>query len=170
MTTSGIILRELATGEALEAVCALHALAFGQADEAFILRTLHEDDENVLSLAAFAGDELAGHLQAFPIGLDGPGEARFCGIGPMAVADDRQRTGIGKALLERALETLAQRGFQRVFVLGDPAYYTASGFSAGETAGFSAPWGGPAFMAMRLNPGGPDFGALAYPSAFAESR
>lgn len=160
---------EPAREEDLAAICALNDLAFGGSDESRIVETLIEDDESLLSLVARMPDgAIIGHIQFFPIDVNGPEGGNFAGLGPMSVSPAFQRSGIGSALIKAGLSELKSRGLQKVFVLGHPDYYPRFGFSVDETSGFAAAWGGPAFMAMRLNAGGPDFGELIYPQAFSE--
>ena len=155
----------------LSAIIALNDLAFEGEDEGRIVETLWEDDHSLLSLVAETAEgEIIGHIQYFTIDLMMATEpASFAGLGPMSVHPDRQKTGVGAALIEASLKALKEAGIQKVFVLGHPDYYPKFGFDVAETAAFSAPWGGPAFMAKRLNSGGPEFGELVYPPAFTES-
>lgn len=154
----------------LPVIISLNDAAFEGPDEGRIVETLVEDDASLLSLVAEAQDQtIIGHIQFFPIEVINTTEhSDFAGLGPMSVHPDWQRRGIGSALIRDGLSRLTTLGIQRVFVLGHPDYYPKFGFSVDLTAGFAAPWGGPAFMAIRLNPGGPDFGELVYPEAFAD--
>ena len=152
----------------LAAVMALNEAAFGQSDEGEIVETLHEDGDNLLSLVAVKGDDICGHIQFFPIDLQGPTGGQIAGLGPMSVHPNEQKSGIGGQLIQTGLNQLKQDGVHYVFVLGHPEYYPKFGFSVDATAGFAAPWGGPAFMAIELNPDGPQFGQLHYPAAFQE--
>ena len=159
-----------AAPEDLSAILSVNDAAFGQADEGHIVETLHDDDDSLLSLVAVnAAGAIVGHIQFFPIEVEFTDQpARFAGLGPMSVTPDLQKTGIGTELIRQGLGRLRSDGVQKVFVLGHTSYYPKFGFSVDETAGFSAPWGGPYFMAIRLNSGGPEFGELSYPAAFAE--
>lgn len=74
-------------------------------------------------------------------------------LAPLAVAPERQRQGIGAALVAAALAAAAGGGWRAVFVLGDPAYYRRFGFDAALAAGFDSPYAGPHLMARPL--GGP---------------
>lgn len=154
----------------MPAIMALHTEAFEQADEARIVETLKEDGESLISLIAIAPDsQIIGHIQFFPIEVincDRP--ANFAGLGPVSTHPDVQKRGVGSALIREGLAQARTAGIQKVFVLGHPSYYPRFGFEAAETAGFAAAWGGPAFMAIRLNSGGPEFGELIYPQAFSE--
>lgn len=49
-------------------------------------------------------------------------------LSPMAVATDRQRQGIGQALLTHALAALREEGVDIAITYGDPAYYGQVGF------------------------------------------
>ena len=50
-------------------------------------------------------------------------------LSPLAVAPERQRQGIGQALLSHALGSLRSEGIQIAITYGDPAYYGRVGFS-----------------------------------------
>ena len=76
------------------------------------------------------------------------------GLGPLAVRPDRQRQGIGSALVRRGLEILRERTCPFVVVLGHPAYYPRFGFEPAAAAGLSSQWEGvpdEAFMALVLD-------------------
>lgn len=154
----------------LEAICALNDLAFGGPEESRIVRALEEDDASLLSLVAETPDQdVIGHIQFFPIELASiDREAVFAGLGPMSVRPDRQGSGIGSDLVRTGLDQLRSLGVHRVFVLGHTGFYPKFGFSVDATSGFAAAWGGPAFMAAELKSGGPEFGQLIYPEAFAD--
>jgi predicted N-acetyltransferase YhbS len=49
-------------------------------------------------------------------------------LSPMAVAPERQRQGIGQALLSYALDALRSEGVQIAITYGDPSYYGRLGF------------------------------------------
>lgn len=153
----------------LPSIKALNDLAFGGRDESHIVQTLHDDGDGLLSLiATTSSHDIIGHIQFFEIALIGPKSGRIAGLGPMCVAPNYQKSGIGSKLVAYGLQSLAQQGAHRIFVLGHADYYPKFGFSVDATAGFAAPWGGPAFMAIELNGGGPEFGELQYPAAFSE--
>ncbi|MBF0307089.1 MAG: GNAT family N-acetyltransferase, partial [Alphaproteobacteria bacterium] len=50
--------------------------------------------------------------------------------GPVAVRPDRQRQGIGRALVEAALEAARRLGAPGCVLVGDPAFYGRFGFAA----------------------------------------
>ena len=153
-----------ATPEDGEAIRALNDAAFGGPDEAAIVAQLDEDGDNLLSLVAHDDRDILGHVQFFPILVDGADIA--AGFGPMSVVPARQKSGIGAGLLRFGLQMMEGAGRQIVFVLGHPDYYPRFGFRAETAEPFSAPWSGPAFMALRFGEAGPAAGTLTYPPAF----
>jgi len=99
---------------------------------------LAEDESGVVGHIAFS----RAHLEA----SDGARlPAAF--LTPLGVRPDRQKQGVGLALLRHALRQLERRGENLFFVIGHPTYYPKAGF---RTVGFdevASPWtGSPAFM------------------------
>ena len=113
------------------AIEALYARAFPEEDLLPLVRALAVEPRGVLSLVALAGGSLAGHVAFTECGISGSG-AKAALLGPLAVAPDRQRSGIGTALVRAGLERLAAAGVVRVLVLGDPGYYGRFGFATEE--------------------------------------
>jgi predicted N-acetyltransferase YhbS len=60
-------------------------------------------------------------------------------LGPLAVACDRQREGIGAALMTRAIEEARLKGHGAVLLVGDAAYYGRFGFTAEKTGALAMP-------------------------------
>ncbi len=148
-------------GEAIEA---LNLAAFGGPDEAGIITRLAADGDSLYSLVAHNDREILGHIQFFRIAVDGDDVA--AGLGPMAVLPQFQKSGIGSGLVKLGLTLMQGSGRGLVFVLGHPAYYPRFGFSPETAQDFTAPWSGPAFMALRFGDHGRQGGKLAYPAAF----
>ncbi len=154
------------------AIVRVHHEAFGRADEAEIARRLHARGDVCVSLAAFDGDELVGHVLFRPISVDGRSFPRTpLGLGPVGVLPGLQRSGTGIALCRAGIEACRARGAPFLVVLGHPTYYPRFGFVPavrfGLTFGEMPPRD--AFMAMELVPGaldgvtgpvryGPEFG------------
>ncbi len=147
-----------------EAIAILNDVAFGGPDEAKTVTALERDGDSLYSLIAHNDHQLLGHIQFFRIAVDG--EDIAAGLGPMSVVPDRQRSGIGSGLVKFGLRLMEGSGRDLVFVLGHETYYPRFGFDVDLAQGFSAPWSGPAFMALRFGTGGPDSGKLTYPAAF----
>jgi putative acetyltransferase len=116
-----------ATG-AEEKITALHAAAFPQEDLLPLVRAL-AGRPDVLALVARLGPELVGHVAFTRCGVAGRAEPVAL-LGPLAVAPQHQRCGIGGALVRQGLRRLAEDGVVRVQVLGDPDYYGRFGFRA----------------------------------------
>ena len=60
-------------------------------------------------------------------------------LGPLAVDDSCRKTGVGAALMTRALAAAKARGHRAVILLGDASYYARFGFSALKAAELSLP-------------------------------
>jgi len=87
-----------------------------------------------LSFAAFEGERLVGSIQSWPVALD---EMPMILVGPVAVAPDVQRGGIGRRLMD-ALLAVAPR--DPLVMIGDPEYYGRFfGFSAKATGEWLVP-------------------------------
>lgn len=96
-----------------------------------------------LSFAALEDGALVGTIQCWPVrfaGADGR-DVALAMVGPVAVDPARQRDGIGRTLMERALAAAESSGAGRALMLiGDPEYYGRFfGFSADRTAGWQVP-------------------------------
>lgn len=95
-----------------------------------------------LSFAALDDGELVGSLQSWPVELaarDGR-IAPLVLVGPVAVRPDRQRDGIGRALMARLLEAAETAGEPALMLIGDAEYYERFfGFTAVATQGWQLP-------------------------------
>ena len=60
----------------------------------------------------------------------------------MAVLPNRQRSGIGKNLIERGLELLREKGYPFVIVLGHADYYPRFGFVPASQYNLRSQWEG----------------------------
>lgn len=100
-------------------------------------------------------------------------------LSPLAVRQDRQRQGIGRALLTeaiaratRAAADLAPEDPSRraqIFLEGDPGFYHQFGFVPGHTAQFTAPSvriPPPAFQVLAVGEAPEITGALVYSDVF----
>ena len=93
-----------------------------------IVAALRDAGTLSVSLVAESGGEVVGHVAASPVRLAPVAEGKWFGIGPLSVRPDKQKRGIGAALMEAALEQLGERGAAGVVLLGDPEYYRRFGF------------------------------------------
>ena len=91
-------------------------------------------------------------------------------LGPMAVALEYQRRGIGSALVGEGLAACRRIRQPVVFVLGHPAFYPRFGFEPAGRHGIRSPWpvADDVHMVVELVPGalvGVE-GRVVYPAAF----
>lgn len=90
-----------------------------------------------LSLVAVGTDEvIIGHVVA---SRGQVGSAPVLGLGPLSVAPDHQRNGVGSALMHAVLGAADASDEPLVALLGDPAYYRRFGFRASTDYGIEPP-------------------------------
>lgn len=153
------------------AVAALNDAAFGGSEESALVERLRAAGLATISLVAVESEGLVGHLLLSPLGVEVDGRpVRALALAPMAVAPDRQRQGIGSALVRAGLRLAGERGWEAVVVLGHPDYYPRFDFSAALAERLQAPFSGPAFMALELVPGALSGGQgrVVFPPAFGD--
>jgi putative acetyltransferase len=126
---------------------ALYEAAFPDEDLLPLVRRLHAEVQDLVSLKATVDGTIAGHI-IFTLGTieelpqdrqpdpktDTASPARATPaalLGPLCVAPEHQRQGIGSALIRAGHEKLRSLDVAQVLVLGDPAYYGRLGFVAG---------------------------------------
>ena len=116
------------------AVARIVAAAFGQDAETKIVEAVRGTPSEVLSLVADEDDVLAAHVLFSTVTLDDP--RRACALGPVAVDPPRQSKRIGDALIRAGIAQLRTDGWQLVFVLGNPKYYSRFGFALAAPHGW----------------------------------
>lgn len=90
-----------------------------------------------LSLVATApGGEVIGHVLCTRGHVD---SVPVLALGPLAVRPDRQRSGVGSALMHAVLGAADALDEPLVVLLGDPAYYGRFGFRLGADYGIAPP-------------------------------
>lgn len=150
-------------------VRAINEEAFGRPGEADVADRLRQSCPTVISLVAEEDDQLVGHILFTPAVVESPGRrVEGMALAPVAVLPDRQRRGIGSALVRRGLDIVRQQGHPFVIVLGHPEYYPRFGFELASKHNLSCQWGGipdEAFMVLIL-----DEGAMAGVSGVARFR
>lgn len=99
-----------------------------------------------------------------------PGGPQILALAPMAVLPERQRRGVGSALVQEALERANETTFPLVVVLGHPDYYPRFGFDPASAYGVECPYEGvpdEAWMAQPLAAYEPGLrGRVVYAEAF----
>jgi predicted N-acetyltransferase YhbS len=144
---------------------AIHERSFPTSGEANLVDRLRLGGDLVFSLVAAIGGEVVGHMALSKMRAP----FRALGLGPIAVLPNRRRRGVAACLIKEGLARAHAGGWEGVFVLGDPAYYSRFGFSTRLAAGFSCRYSGPHFMALLLaSLRAPALtGEIVYPAAFA---
>ncbi|WP_099023208.1 GNAT family N-acetyltransferase [Mycolicibacterium palauense] len=140
--------------------------------ESAIVEALRAAGALTLSLVAVDGDrpdgQIVGHLAVSPVTVDGDARRGWYGGGPLSVRPDRQRQGVGSALVRAAFSELRARGARGCVLVGDPRYYRRFGFaSTGELAVADVP----AENVLALALEGPiPHGTVVFHPAFAAER
>lgn len=106
---------------------AMRLLAQASGTEAAIVDLLRADKALALSLVATLKGQVIGHLAASAASVGG--QDGWGLIGPLAVAPDWHRQGVGSVLMAEALRRLRATCRGAVLV-GSPAYYNRFGFAA----------------------------------------
>ena len=107
----------------------LYLAAFPDEDLRPLLRDLHQAGSQVRSIVATRNREIIAHVAFTLCSLEGS-DRSVALLGPLAVAPEAQRQGLGKALIAEGLARMREEGVGRVLVLGDPTFYGQSGFEA----------------------------------------
>lgn len=160
------------TGSDLDAVRKVNTQAFESPAEASLVDALRERADPVISLVAVEADVVVGHIMFSPVMMPDRPDITLMGLAPMAVATDRQRSGIGSQLVEAGLAECRNLGVDAVVVLGHPEYYPRFGFVPSAQFGFRSEYDVPedVFMALELRSGSlsGSTGQVRYHTAFNE--
>jgi putative acetyltransferase len=106
---------------------AFETCPYSHQTEQFIVIALRAAHALSVSLVAEIEGRVVGHVAFSPVTISG----RSCdwyGLGPVSVLPDRQKQGIGKALIHEGLSRLKTRGAKGCVLAGDPGYYERFGF------------------------------------------
>lgn len=143
MNINNILIRETVQHD-FNDIMEVERLAFGYDKEAKLVADLLEDKtgEPMLSLLAFNGHEVVGHILFTRVYFDRQGEQPMMHIlAPLAVKPEYQRQGIGGQLIKKGIQILKERGSSFIFVLGHKEYYPKYGFIPKATRlGYPAPY------------------------------
>lgn len=106
-----------------------------------------------------------------PVSLGEHAELKIMGLGPMAVAPEHQRKGIGSALVRAGLKRCEERGCDAVVVVGHAEYYPRFGFVPAAKRAIRCEYDVPedVFMIFELRPGALQSvsGLVRYDEAFS---
>lgn len=148
------------------AIHEVNRLAFERDDEANLVDALRDGGYARLSLVAEEDGEIVGHVLFCEVSAGGV--SRSLALAPVAVVAGRQRAGIGSAVIRAGIKTCADEGFDAIFVLGEPKFYSRFGFSTEKANTFDTPYPKEYFMALELGYGSLDVasGSVEYPPPF----
>ena len=110
-------------------LAAFAPMPFSDGSEAPIVRALRASGDLTLSLVVVEDDAIIAHVAFSPVTIDGSTDGWF-GLGPVSVAPDRQRRGIGSDLIGIGLQRLRAAGASGCALIGNPAVYRGMGFES----------------------------------------
>jgi putative acetyltransferase len=168
-TISAVIVRSERPAD-YDAIRTLVTLAMRSA-EAELVDLIRVSEHYVpdLALVAEEADGLAGYALFSYVPLEGAAPGPVLALAPLCVRPDRQRRGVGSALVGAGLARADALGAPLVTVLGDPAYYGRLGFEPAHRFGVEPPGGVPEdhFRVRPLSGWSDRFqGRVVYPPAF----
>ena len=99
-----------------------------------IVNSLRNAGQLIISLVADAEGTVVGHVAVSPVSIS-DGAAGWYGLGPISVAPEHQRRGVGSRLMREALRVLREQGAAGCVLLGEPAYYSRFGFQVDPNLG-----------------------------------
>jgi putative acetyltransferase len=142
---------------------AFNRSAYSNHNEARIVEALRDAGVLTLSLVAEEGGEVVGHAAFSPVRINDR-EGGWFGLGPVSVRPDRQKSGVGSAIIRDGLNRLRSMGARGCVVFGDPAYYVRFGFVADPRLRYAgAPDG---YFQRLVFTGEPPTGEVAYEPGF----
>src|SRR5437879_11971399 len=97
------------------AIDAVLRAAFGRADEGGLGGRLRAEEDVMFELVAEEAGEVVGHILLSRLWVDR--RELYGALAPLAVHPDRQRRGLGSALVRAGLETAREFGCHGVLVL-----------------------------------------------------
>lgn len=142
---------------------AFRFMPYAAGTEQFIMDALWRNGVTTVALVAEDEGAIVGQA-AFSKVTVGGRDVGWHGLGPVSVLPERQRHGIGKAMILEGLERLRILGSQGCAVVGDPGYYSRFGFhqtSEMHEPGVPAPY----FMVLPFRHHLP-VGAVGFDQAF----
>jgi putative acetyltransferase len=131
--------------------------------EQFIVDALRRTEQLTVSLVAKTDSTIVGHVAISPVSIS-DGATGWYGLGPLSVAPDYQRRGIGSRLMREALGELRERGASGCVLLGEPRYYNRFGFEVDPN--LSLPGVPPEYFQALSFGGSHPRGVVSYHAAF----
>ncbi|WP_184398762.1 GNAT family N-acetyltransferase [Rhizobium sp. BK650] len=144
---------------------AFEPMPFSNNTEARIVRNLRASGDLTLSLVAEDGGEIVGHVAFSPISV-GDIKQGWYGLGPISVKPERQRQGIGRALILNGLDLLRERNATGCALIGNPSVYRGVGFESDGKLTYGDV--DKRYVQRIVFQGAPPSGALKFSPAFDE--
>jgi putative acetyltransferase len=119
-----------------DSIRAVETAAFGRPDEAAIVDAIRGAEDEVCSIVGEVDGEVLGHAFFTRVAAAGMPSLRACALGPVAVFPERQSDGVGGTVIREGIARCKADGWQAMFVLGDPRYYSRFGFELAASHGF----------------------------------
>lgn len=110
-------------------IAAFKHAPYSSQTEGDIVDALRSAGALTLSLVALQDDEIVGHVAFSPVTIK-TAAGDWYGLGPVSVRPDRQRRGVGQALIRDGLDRLRVVSAAGCVVFGEPAYYGRFGFES----------------------------------------
>ena len=106
-----------------------------------------------LSRVAWEDARLVGTIRYWPVEIL-PDHAHLSPVkalllGPLGVAPDRQRAGVGQALIQETIETATSMGFEIILLVGPLHYYSRFGFQSAVKSKIFMPGEAPEKLLVR---------------------
>ena len=142
---------------------AFKGMEFSDGTEQYIVDALRNDGDLKLSLVALDKQRIVGHIAFSPISIS-DGSTDWYGLGPVSVAPELQRKGIGGQLIRRGIDDMRDKGAKGIALLGSTEYYPRFGFKHEPQLRYPGP---PAeYFQCLLLEGDLPSGEIAYSKAF----
>ena len=135
---------------------AFENMEFSDKKEHFLVGRLRKSDAFIASLSLVAINEvnnIVGHILLTKIKIKNDEHvADSLALAPVSVLPAYQNKGVGKLLINKALQRAKEEGFTSVVVLGHPNYYPKFGFKKASLWDIRAPFEIPdaLFTALEL--------------------
>jgi len=123
-----------------DAISRVVTAAFGRADEARVVERIRASGHYLPALALVAddGERLVGHVMTSYVTVEGD-DRRYLELAPVSVTPDRQRSGIGIAMIEETLRLADAMDAPFMLVFGHAEYYPRFGFESARAHGIEPP-------------------------------
>ncbi|MBI5623296.1 MAG: N-acetyltransferase [Elusimicrobia bacterium] len=140
--------------EDIPAIRELTTAAFKESAEADIVDNIRKHHKDALSLVATRDEKVVGHILFSPVIIEcGKKKVKGMALGPMAVAPEEQRKGIGTELVRAGISRMRGRSIPYVVLVGHPDFYPRFGFERASRRGITCKWDVPddVFMILILH-------------------